>query len=78
MRKFVRLPMILAIVLCGAVGLAGDPAIAKKYSSETASVQKQKQKKKKTTTAKDCRKGPVPPFMRNPRYMNRGFFKNRC
>ncbi|WP_108681618.1 hypothetical protein [Methyloceanibacter sp. wino2] len=75
MIKLIRLPAVVAIVLCGAVGLAADPAIAKKYSDEKASVQK---KKKKSTAAKDCKKGPVPPFMRNPRFMNRGFLKNRC
>ena len=74
MIKLIRLPAVVAIVLCGAVGLAADPAIAKKYSDEKASVQK----KKKSTAAKDCKKGPVPPFMRNPRFMNRGFLKNRC
>ncbi|ODR97488.1 hypothetical protein AUC70_00200 [Methyloceanibacter stevinii] len=76
MIKLIRLPTIIAIVLCGAVGLSGDPAIAKKYSDEKASVQKKT--KKKSNAAKDCKKGPVPPFMRNPRFMNRGFLKNRC
>ncbi|BAQ16352.1 hypothetical protein GL4_0891 [Methyloceanibacter caenitepidi] len=72
----VRLPTIIAIVLCGAVGLASGPVVAKKYSDEKASVQKKQ--KKKSTAAKDCKKAPVPPFMRNPRFMNRGFLKNRC
>jgi len=71
-----HLSMAIALVLCGAVGLAATPATAKKYSSETASVQKKK--KKNNAAAKDCRNGPVPPFMRNPRYMNRGFLKKPC
>ena len=76
MSSVLRLSTILAVVLCGAVGVAGHPAVAKKNSGETVSVQKKK--KKQSTQAKDCRKGPVPPFMRNPRYMNRGFVKKRC
>ena len=67
------IPMVIAIVLCGAVGLASAPAMAKKSSSEAASIQKQKKR-----AAKDCRRGPIPPFMRNPRFMNRGFFKKKC
>lgn len=76
MSRLLRQSTILAIVLCGAVGLVGHPAVAKQNSSETVSVQKKN--KKKNSDAKDCRQGPVPPFMRNPRYMNRGFLKKRC
>jgi hypothetical protein len=76
MSRVLRLSTIIAVVLCGAIGLAGTPALAKKNSGETVSVQNKK--KKQNTQAKDCRKGPVPPFMRNPRYMNRGFLKKRC
>lgn len=80
MRRLHQLSVAIAVVLCGAIALPATPATAKKYSSETTSVQKEKNKKKKKTTsaAKDCRNGPVPPFMRNPRYMNRGFLKKRC
>ena len=76
MSRVLRLSTIIAVVLCGAIGLAATPALAKKNSGETVSVQNKK--KKQNTQAKDCRKGPVPPFMRNPRYMNRGFLKKRC
>ncbi len=69
-----RLVVMIAIGLCGAVGLTAGPTLAKKKASETVSVQKQK----KRAAAKNCKRGPVPPFMRNPRFMNRGFLKNRC
>ena len=75
MSRLLRLPMVIAIVLCGAVGLTSDPALAKKSASEAASAQKQN---KKQSASKDCRKTPIPPFMRNPRFMNRGFFKKKC
>lgn len=70
-----RLLMLVAILLCGTVGVAGTPALAKKKNAgETSTVQK----KTKRAAAKNCRRGPVPPFMRNPRYMNRAFLKKKC
>lgn len=67
--------MLVAILLCVAVGVAGTPALAKKKNGrETYTVQK----KTKRAAAKNCRRGPVPPFIRNPRYMNRAFFKKKC
>lgn len=75
MRRPTRLHRLGAILLCGAVGVAGTPALAeKKKAGETYAVQK----KNKRAAAKDCRKGPVPPFMRNPRFMNRGFLNKQC
>ncbi|MEM8643809.1 MAG: hypothetical protein AAGF09_02825 [Pseudomonadota bacterium] len=68
------LAAIIAIGLSAAVGLTTGPASAKKKTSETVSIQKEK----KRAAANKCKRGPVPPFMRNPRYMNRGFLKNRC
>ena len=72
----VRVARILAaVLLMGAVGSAASPAFAKKQkSSETNKVQKTA----KAQNATKCMRGPVPPFMRNPRFMNRGFVKNRC
>ncbi len=75
MNRLLNLPIVIAVFLGGSLGVAIEPALAKKTSaSEATSAQKQK----KRPTAKDCRRGPVPPFMRNPRYMNRGFIKRRC
>lgn len=49
------------------------PAMAKqdqKADQTTNSAQKKSEGKDCVTTA--------PPFMRNPRFMNRGFFKKKC
>lgn len=85
MNRLMGLPVLLAIALCGTIGLASTPASAKKNTAgEAHTVQKQSKQaraKRGSSTraaAKDCRRAPVPPFMRNPRYMNRGFFRNRC
>jgi len=70
-----RSRMLVAILLCGTIGVAGTPALAKKKNAgETYTVQK----KTNRAAAKNCRRGPVPPFMRNPRYMNRAFLKKKC
>lgn len=55
------------------VAIAG-PALAKKQvtvDTQSAKAQTKRQ------AAKTCRRMP-PPFMYNPRYMNRGFFKGKC
>ena len=75
MSRLFSLPIVTALFLGGSLGLAIEPALAKKTSGSEAT---RAQKQKKRATAKDCRRGPVPPFMRNPRYMNRGFIKKRC
>lgn len=75
MSRLSSVGIVTAIVLSGLIGLGGEPALAKKVgASEAAKVQKQK----KRATPRKCQRGPVPPFMRNPRYMNRGFIKRRC
>jgi hypothetical protein len=75
MSRLLTVGILTAIFLCGLVGRGGEPALAQKVSaSEATSAQKQK----KRAAAKKCLRGPVPPFMRNPRYMNRGFIKRRC
>lgn len=70
------LHLLAAISLAAACVTAAGPALAKKKSASdnTYTVQKQAAPK----AGKDCRKGPVPPFMRNPRFMNRGFLKTKC
>lgn len=61
---------LLAILL---IAIAG-PALAKKAdTSKGAAAKTQAQRQ----TVKTCRRTP-PPFMNNPRFMNRGFFKRRC
>lgn len=63
-------PILIAALL---ISLAG-PAMAKKQGSgDVSSVQKQT----KRQAVKECRRMP-PPFMYNPRFMNRGFFKQKC
>ena len=75
MSRLLSLPIVAAAFLSWSFGLAIEPAAAKKSAaSEAASAQKQK----KRASARKCRRGPVAPFMRNPRYMNRGFIKGRC
>ncbi|HML91117.1 hypothetical protein [Methyloceanibacter sp.] len=70
------LQLVAAISLVAACGTATGPALAKKKSASNTTYAVQKQTAPKV--GKDCRKGPVPPFMRNPRFMNRGFLKKKC
>ncbi|HUW74312.1 MAG TPA: hypothetical protein VMW05_09855 [Methyloceanibacter sp.] len=70
----------LAHVLIAAVLVAGaGPAFAKKYQTADGTIVK-KQSGKKATGAQSKKNCVLtaPPFMRNPRYMNRGFFKKKC
>lgn len=62
--------ILIAVLL---VAVAG-PALAKKQGSGSVSSAKVQAKPQ---AAKTCRRMP-PPFMYNPRYMNRGFFKRKC
>ena len=75
MRKATARILIAALLLA----VAG-PALAdskSKQSGEVTVAKKQKAKKGKSTRSGQHCKRVVPPFMRNPRYMNRGFFKCR-
>lgn len=68
------LPVLAAALL---IAFAG-PAIAKKQTSDQVSAaQKQAKKKAKAKSGENCFY-IAPPFMRNPRFMNRGFFKKKC
>lgn len=68
--------ILIATVLVAAAG----PAVAGSKSKESGSgyiFKKQSAKKSKNAKSKkDCVK-TAPPFMYNPRFMNRGFFKCR-
>ena len=58
------------------VGLAlatAGPAVAKQQER----AQQTTKAKKAQTAGKDC-VTVAPPFMRNPRFMNRGFFRKKC
>lgn len=67
--------MLIAAVLFAVAG----PALAASKSQESGGgyvVTKKSKKAKSTKSKKDCVK-TAPPFMYNPRFMNRGFFKCR-
>ena len=65
---------IANIVIAAFLVAIASPALAKKQGTgDTQSAKAQT----KPQRAKECRRMP-PPFMYNPRYMNRGFFKRKC
>jgi hypothetical protein len=67
-------PIVIAALLTATAG----PAMAKKQTSEQVYAAEQQAKKKaKRQAGEDCIL-TAPPFMRNPRFMNRGFFKKKC
>ena len=67
-------PIVIAALLTATAG----PAMAKKQTSEQVYAAEQQAKKKaKRQAGEDCVL-TAPPFMRNPRFMNRGFFKKKC
>ena len=69
---------IIPIVIAALLTATAEPAMAKKQSSEQVYAAEQQAKKKaKRQAGEDCIL-TAPPFMRNPRYMNRGFFKKKC
>lgn len=70
------LHLAAAVSVAAACGMAAGPALAKKKAADTNTYAVQKKAAPKP--GKDCRRGPVPPFMRNPRFMNRGFLKKQC
>jgi hypothetical protein len=70
-----RLPLAaLLIAVAGPV-----EAQAKQQSGDGTAIQKSGAAKSKSkSSAQECERRVVPPFMRNPRFMNRGFFKPKC
>lgn len=66
-------PVLIAALVIGVAA----PAAAKKQNSEQVSAQTQAKKKAKRQSGENCFL-QAPPFMRNPRFMNRGFFKKKC
>lgn len=67
MTQLKTIALIVAAALL--IGVSG-PAEAKKQTQEAAQTTKRQ-------AQKTCRRNP-PPFMYNPRFMNRGFFKKKC
>jgi len=65
---------VIAIALCGTVGLTAVPASAKTKSSDPTSVLNPKE----SAAPKSCEGGPAAPYVRHPGHMNRGFLKGRC
>jgi hypothetical protein len=64
---------ILAQVLIAAVLAAGaGPAFAKKYRAADGTIVEKPVKKKKSESAKEKCVRAVPPWLYNPRFMNRG------
>jgi hypothetical protein len=69
---------IIPIAVAALVTATAGPALAKKQTSEQVTAAEQQAKKKaKRQAGEDCIL-TAPPFMRNPRFMNRGFFKKKC
>jgi len=68
---------IIAFGLAALLTATAGPAMAKKQTSEQITAAEQQAKKKKAKSGEHCFL-QAPPFMRNPRYMNRGFFKKKC
>jgi len=74
MKRHAIARMLIAAVLLAAAG----PALAgSKPSDGTYVVKKKSGKKAKSTKSKKACVKTAPPFMYNPRFMNRGFFKCR-
>jgi hypothetical protein len=74
------MPKAVARLLIAALLIAvAGPAVAKKQHSADGGyvVKKQSVKKGKSAKSKKPCVKTAPPFMYNPRYMNRGFFKCR-
>ncbi len=65
---------IPSILIAGLLIAIAGPALAKKDGAANTA---QTQAQTKRAAKKTCRKNP-PPFMYNPRFMNRGFFKGKC
>ncbi|ODS03719.1 hypothetical protein AUC71_08070 [Methyloceanibacter marginalis] len=69
---------IIPIAVAALVTATAGPALAKKQTSEQVTAAEQQAKKKaKRQAGEDCILTAAP-FMRNPRFMNRGFFKKKC
>ena len=66
--------VVIAIALCGAVGVTALPASAKTKSSDPVSIQKPNEH----TATKSCERGTVAPYKRHPGHNNRGFLQDRC
>ena len=73
MTKRIIIPVLVAALT---VAMAA-PVLAKKQTSEQVYAAEQQAKKKKAKSGENCFL-KAPPYMYNPRFMNRGFFKKVC
>ena len=74
MTKRIIIPVLIAALTVAVVA----PAMAKKQTSEQVyTTQPQTKKKAKQQSSENCFL-KAPPYMYNPRFMNRGFFKKVC
>lgn len=65
-------------ILIGALSIAvAAPATAKKQTSERVYTTQKDNEKAERKSGENCFL-KAPPFMYNPRSMNRGFFKRKC
>ena len=72
-RQLMTKSIVNILIAAFLIAIAG-PALAKKQGAGDTQWAKAQTKRQ---AAKECRRMP-PPFMYNPRYMNRGFFKRKC
>jgi len=69
---------IIAILVAALAMSVAAPAMAKKQNAEqVTTTQPQAKKKAKQQSGENCFL-KAPPYMYNPRFMNRGFFKKVC
>ena len=73
MTKRIIIPILVAALT---IAMAA-PVLAKKQTSEQVYAAEQQAKKKKAKSGENCFL-KAPPYMYNPRFMNRGFFKKVC
>ena len=74
MTKRIIIPVLIAAL---AMSVAA-PAMAKKQNADqVTTAQPQAKKKAKAKSGENCFL-KAPPYMYNPRFMNRGFFKKVC
>ncbi len=74
-RKTLSRMLIAALLITGAGSASTESHAKSSGSGDSSATQKQGTKSKGKNAQQDCERRVVPPFMRNPRYMNRGFLK---
>ena len=75
-KAIARLLIAALLIVVVGPGLAEARSQSQKSGDGTVLKKQSAKKAKRQRSGKHCNR-VVPPFMRNPRYMNRGFFKCR-